>query len=589
MSTNFIFDVETPTDLYKLENNKPALNYELIRELAKNICFKYNIMYHEGIFYITDNNKTFFQIDDENSKVKLGIKQHFTDKKIVKILYDEIKLNAENNALSYSQSRILHYSNFEIIEPTQNKEYIYFLNKKVNIRTGFIEDYTKQDIVFMQIPYNVLENQITHTPNLDKVINTYFPNYEIEVIKDLLTYTIISGNPAKAFIILYGQGNAGKTSIINNFILRLLERSDNTRKELTHNNYAKSKFSALADDKTRFNNYSYVNKLLVWCDEASPDDLKNTTNAIKDLTSGEKSTIVYELKGLNKTRQSPNYFKPILSTNYLPELKIDDDAYYNRTFIYECIAKLEYSENLNLLCENIEWEIFIYNYVIPRLKEWQGHFKLKGQVHSKQEKKELYENYSNPFIKAIKTHFEFGDNERVAFKDVITFLEQNDAVIRHLNSQKHVAHNNANTKIKDAFNKIGYNVNEVVINNTRLQSEGRTTQYTLKPKSELAIQFFKEISNASEWTREHYGKIGQDVLLNANETQLNTTTYNDIRNYFKTSSDATILRSVLITEFKQHSTKDIDLVLSTLVSQGEIIEHKLYEYKINLLRGGTQK
>jgi phage/plasmid-associated DNA primase len=583
MSTEYIFyvdyNINEKDSFYRIEDKKQKIDPLQVKYFVTKIIKKYRVMFNQGIYYIKRNNILMQHIETrENNTIEVSIKQYsLNDDKLTKQIMNELQAEAKHNYDRLQRNLITSYNSFDVTALQQSEQFIFFNNSKINLHSGEITSINDLDIGFMQIPYNIDETCEKNTPKLDKVINAYFPNYNLDVIKDLLTYLLLADNPSKAFFIFIGRGNSGKTSFMQKVITRLISK----------NNYFKATFNRFIDPKDKFYANNFANKICIWCDEAGREEI--STNVIKELSSGAGTDFTIEFKGLNGNRSVKRYFKPILTTNYLPYINVDDDAFYDRIFIYDFEANFN-KQNDNewqQLIEEAEFESFINHYAIPRLKEWTKGVILKGQNYSIAEKKTQYMMRANPYITAIKTDFEYDEHSKVAFKDMIAYLEKNYTAIRNINTTLN-KFDNSKKHIREAFLNLGYDLDHIEVEN-KANTKGRYLLYKLKPKSNKSIDYFKTLSNDDEWTKKHYGKIGQDVLLNANETQLNTTTYNDIRNYFKTSSDATILRSVLITEFKQHSTKDIDLVLSTLLSQGEIIEHKLYEYKINLLRGGTQK
>ena len=152
----------------------------------------------------------------------------------------------------------------------------------------------------------------------ENYLETFLPDPELRKSAQIaLGYCLLGGNREKKIIVLIGQPNTGKSTMINTVEAALGE-------------YAQT-VGAGVFQQAKFNEdlVAALNKRIIICSEF--DDEKLSASVIKRMT-GDSDKVSSPIKFSMKTRSANPLFVPILATNSVPKITGADKALENRLY-----------------------------------------------------------------------------------------------------------------------------------------------------------------------------------------------------------------------------------------------------------------
>ena len=200
-------------------------------------------------------------------------------------------------------------------------------NGIVDLRTGDLRHGRPQDYIRTAIPYAFDPNATCQ--KWERFLMDIFaqPNQNdtlalVDYFQDLIGYTLIGIAREAVFVILYGSGRNGKTTLLEVLAAILGPYALKASSELFLKNFASRGLGA-ADADT----LALRHKRLVYCSETD-EGRKLDANRVKHLTGGDK----LQARGLyekHPTEFVPSH-TPYLITNDKPQIRSDDDAIWYR-------------------------------------------------------------------------------------------------------------------------------------------------------------------------------------------------------------------------------------------------------------------
>lgn len=151
-------------------------------------------------------------------------------------------------------------------------------------------------------------------------LDTFLPNPELQELAQLaLGHTIIGGNPEKVMIVLKGDPNTGKSTMITAIQTALGDYCASVNQSIFQNHKLNP---VLANS---------ITKRVIVCSEFDEKDSLSASQ-VKRITGGSDH-IQAELKGSNVTVEGIPQFVPILATNEVPTISGADKALQDRLYV----------------------------------------------------------------------------------------------------------------------------------------------------------------------------------------------------------------------------------------------------------------
>lgn len=151
-------------------------------------------------------------------------------------------------------------------------------------------------------------------------LDTFLPDRNLQhAAKVALGHTLIGGNPEKIMIVLKGDPNTGKSTMVNAIEAALGDYAQS----VSHTIFQNHKLNPVLANA--------IEKRVIVCSEFDEND-ELSASTVKRLTGGSDK-IQAELKGSNATKEGIPQFVPILATNSVPEISGADKALQNRLYV----------------------------------------------------------------------------------------------------------------------------------------------------------------------------------------------------------------------------------------------------------------
>lgn len=261
------------------------------------------------------------------------------------------------------------------------------------------------------IPHNY--NKEAEYPNWLKFEKEIHDKGDLDFIQEFFGYCLYTGYPVKAFLMLLGTGDNGKS--IELIVLKnVIGRKNNTSVTLQQLNY--NNFS-VAELYQKLTNIS--------------DDISNVkitkTGSLKTITDGGEITAE---RKYGQPFDFPNYAKIINSANIPPEIEDESEGIWNRLkavfYPYKFVdtpieeyekKKIDKEKLLDLFEKEYEG---ILNWMLEGLTRLRKNNFVFSYNKGTKEVHEYYKNISNPSNAWINKELEYvGDNEEYIFKSDI--------------------------------------------------------------------------------------------------------------------------------------------------------------------------
>lgn len=361
-------------------------------ELAKEFITEIHPIYYDEarIWWVWNISKCVWEMKDETAIIGLIMKE---------LNYNSIIKPAIKNQLltAFEVESRFHAP----IEPPLN--YIQFGRNYTDIDTGKMFPSTPEYFNTNAIPYDMGDSE--ETPTMDRFFREWMTNegdteaiIQKKILKlyEIIAYACYRGYPLARIFCFVGAGANGKSTY-----LKMI------RKFLGAENCANADLDALTDGSNRFATTALFKKLVCTMGETNFGTMRRT-NKLKEITGGD--LIGMEFKGKNSFN-TVNYATIIIATNSLPQTTDKTIGFYrrwditdfknlfiNEREILDDIPEQEYN--------NLARKITILLRTILRAGKFSGELTI-------QQKKEMYEDRSDPLQKFIKEHIDESVNSYI--------------------------------------------------------------------------------------------------------------------------------------------------------------------------------
>jgi putative DNA primase/helicase len=391
-----------------------------IDEIKENITFE-NLHYEEEQKIIREEEKKKSLLIMKNKLYQaeefIKINPFFYDKNKLWWIWNEKKFRYENidevdllnkfkgeeynNEIINSTERNEIINSFKQIgrlnipeEPSQN--WIQFKDKIINIETD--EEILATPKYFITNPIDWKIGEKEDTPAIDILFSSWVNEEHQQELYEILAFCMLPNYFIHRMFCLIGSGANGKSTF-----LKILQRFIGVE------NITSSSLNMLMNE--RFEGSKLYKKLVCLMGETTFNLITNT-DFLKKLTG--EDLVRAEFKGKNPF-DFLNYSKLIMATNSLPPTADKTEGFYRRWKIIKFPNKFdkeidilhnildEEYENLTKKCYNILKQLWK-----DRLFTNDGSF---------DERKQIYENESNPLMKFIKENYKKELNGEVLFQE----------------------------------------------------------------------------------------------------------------------------------------------------------------------------
>ena len=267
------------------------------KRLAEEIMKIYHIKFAGGRFWIYEDG------------VYKQEREDLLAREIQRLLADESRDNRIREVLNHIRREAL------IDLPTPDAQFINVLNGRLNWRKGKLEPHDPKHFDIVQLP-------VTYDPDakcdvFDRYLESTFNSRDlVQLVEEILGYSLIPDTRFEAVFILYGTGANGKSVFLN--VIRTLLGPENT---------ASVSMQDLAEQP--FFLEKLVGKLVNLFADLDPRGLKQT-GILKSLVSGDPVTAQ---RKYGDPFTFINFAKFLYSTNQLPPSKDRTHAFYRRLII----------------------------------------------------------------------------------------------------------------------------------------------------------------------------------------------------------------------------------------------------------------
>ncbi len=276
--------------------------------------------------------------------------------------------------------------------------WVQFKNTIIDFKTGDRLTPSPEYFSTNPIPWNYVEDQ--PTPILDELFKDWVGDTKAIMLKEIMAWTIVPRYyPHKIFCFI-GAGMNGKSTYMN--VLQ---------KYVDSKNCCSSDLDQLMAN--RFEQAALYKKLVCMMGETNFNTMTRT-DKLKKL-SGE-DPISFEIKNKNPFT-GKNYAKLLISTNGLPQTSDNTDGFHRR-WVNIIFPKSYEGKDRDIMAEipDSEYEA-LTGQCIKLLKELYIK-KIFTSEGTTAEKKEIYENYSNPLKKFLEEYTEENADDHVFKYDV---------------------------------------------------------------------------------------------------------------------------------------------------------------------------
>lgn len=368
---------------------------------------------NEGIWAVTSSNYLEKVI---NQILQVKTKNFLTNKQI-----QEVSKRMMMNSFSVDFGK----NNFNV-DPYR----ITFKNGTFDMRQNyFYPKFFKEDRSTVKVNRNYRGDLATKRPVvLDEFLSMMLDEETIELVYQILGCLLIKRYTPKKFILLFGGGDNGKSTLMELFTSILGKE-----------NTASVDLKGLTDPNLKFQRVLLMDKLANLCGEIPPDYVFDTS-LLKILTGND--FIVGEKKGQDPI-EFVNFANIIFSCNKLPRFKDNSEGLQNRLLIIPMNKNFKYNVtnpeinknniHINDIINNEELVENIIAYSITKFIECDLG---KNLIIPKSVKKALSEYLEEDTLTAfINENYTFTDNDKdkIACKDILAefkkFQEEEEEAI----------------------------------------------------------------------------------------------------------------------------------------------------------------
>ena len=219
-----------------------------------------------------------------------------------------------NQVKLYLAWNVVEYNNFDAIPEFVNCE-----NGIVNLSLGVFHPYKeKHYLSFMQIP--VKYEKDAQCPKIYKFLIDVFGQLRVNLMYQIISYTLFKSNKFHKSFILFGAASSGKTTFIE--LLRVFLGYKNTTD------------ISIQDINKQFQMANLRGNLADIYDELPLKKIGYMNNFKQVVTN---NTLTGEIKNVQGSKTWSNFCKLIFTCNHLPEVSIEKgDDFWRRILLIHC-------------------------------------------------------------------------------------------------------------------------------------------------------------------------------------------------------------------------------------------------------------
>lgn len=282
------------------------MSYEIDKAKGRHRIAEY-IVKHYHVKTISEREREIFIYEDGIYKSGINV--------VRKFLQDFLSSECRKQTRDEILEKVRDLSPMERRDFFVPEELINLNNGVLNVKTRELFPHDPKYLFLTKIPVDYLPE--ADCPQIKKFFRAVLDKEAIPIIHEFCGYGFLRSYPIKKAIILVGEPNTGKTTL-----LRLIIRFFGEK------NVSGVNLQKLASDK--FAAAQLYTKYLNVFDDLSFKDI-NDTGTFKITTGGGYLTAEYKF---GSQFMFENYAKLIFAANKIPDVKdVDDDAYFTRWII----------------------------------------------------------------------------------------------------------------------------------------------------------------------------------------------------------------------------------------------------------------
>ena len=187
-----------------------------------------------------------------------------------------------------------------------------FKNCTYNLKTGEEENHSPENNFTHKISYEL--DRDASCPEIEEFLETVTEGQrDKELILETMAYSLLADVPYAHALMLHGEGNNGKTVLLNIW-----------KNLISEENYKEEDLQQL--EHTRFATRTLYRKLALFSDDMSSAKLE-TGSTLKSLTGGGETRA--EIKGGDHF-EFKNFATPVFACNEIPETDDNSDGFFRR-------------------------------------------------------------------------------------------------------------------------------------------------------------------------------------------------------------------------------------------------------------------
>ena len=374
---------EVDNALRKINNNPNKIDIDIIESFVTRIMDMFPAYYDSNkILYLYNEEENLWTISDERDIVNLA-----------KHIFEAQGLNDSRIRIAFTNAFL---DRARWIKPKDMpKDWLQFNNCYIDLKTLKTYDVSRDYFSQVKIPHNFVMRK--PFPIIEEKIKSWVGEDQYKLFLQICAYCMLNRYPFARFFIFYGTGQDGK-STAGDFLTRLIGE-DNT-----------CNIDVESLGTNRFEAHKLYQKTLAIAGEIDYSLLKNTKR-IKQITGGDPISMEFKRKD---AFMYVNTAKMIWYANGVPPTYDKTDGFYRRPIIIKFPNKFaEVDDPLGDIPEK-EYDYFS-TYLVEVLRDL---LENGFEEPSLDEKRELYENLSNP----VKMFC----NENLIESDIDDFVKLSD-------------------------------------------------------------------------------------------------------------------------------------------------------------------
>lgn len=329
-----------------------------------------------------------------------------TKEKFIKYALKARSLTHARNTLPYLKSRLK--TNLSSFDPEENYYLLNTLSGVVNLKTGELLPHSPE-FRFTKIT-TASYNPEALCPLFNQFLDQIFPNPELkDFVLDLLGYCLLGGNFERLFIIFYGSGANGKSTLTE--LIKYVLGS--YAMEINPNSFMLRKYQMPGAPTPDLAKLPGV-RLVIASETHQAHRLDESL--VKMLTGGD-AVVARHLYAKAEFEYRPQ-FTPILKTNFRPLARGDDQAFWDRVVLVPFERRFTEEERNPQLLERLKGEAEgILTLLVERAQKYLSGVRLKKPLVVRKATEE-YRAETDPLYRFFQEKIEEAPGEEVSAQEL---------------------------------------------------------------------------------------------------------------------------------------------------------------------------